>query len=352
MGRSDAFKALLLVTCAALVSCSGELATSAQPIEAPVAATPAWRDAAPLAEARQELYPEVLDGKIYVAGGINNPNTRFTDSFDAYDPSTDRWTKFASLPDARHHITLTAIDDRLYGIGGFSGGFPDWRARADMWIYDPKANSWTAGVSMPSPRAEGVAAAINGKIYWIGGRVPETPTSAHFNEHKDSKLNEMFDPATGRWSTRALAPTARNSAASAVIGGKIYVVGGRRFIKSTDGKTRMANFENLEVYDPRTDRWETKAPMPQGQGGLGAAVVDGKLHACGGEQWLPEQGVLSECWSYDPATNMWAALPPLPVARRGIGMAAVGRRPHVFGGATRPGGGFATTAHTTLDVPQ
>ncbi len=351
MRQSHAFTASFLLGTAMLAGFASEPATSAQRTEAVPVTVPTWRDAAPLSEARQELYPEVLDGKIYVAGGINNPNTRFTDSFDSYDPATDRWTKLASLPEARHHITLTAVNGRIYGIGGFSGGFPNWRAQRSMWVYQPATNRWIPGANMMSPRAEGVAAAVDGKIYWIGGRVPEVPASAHFNEHKDSNLNEVFDTATGTWSTRAPAPTARNSAAAAVIDGKIYVVGGRRFIKSSDGKTRMSNFATLEVYDPRTDRWETKAPMPQGQGGLGAAVVDGKLHACGGERWLPEQGVLSECWSYDPASDTWVSLASLPVARHGIGMAAVGRRLHVFGGATRPGGNFATTTHTILDVP-
>lgn len=315
-------------------------------------ASSGWRDAAPLAEARQELYPEVLDGKIYVAGGILNPNGRYTASFDVYDPRRDRWAPLAPLPEARHHVTLSAVDGNIHAIGGFSGGYPNWRAERTMWVYTPADDRWTPGTDMPAPRAEGVAAVVNGRIYWIGGRVPSTPSAAHFNDHQDSDRNEMFDPATRRWSSRAPAPTARNSAAAAVIGGKIYVVGGRRFIRSSDGTTRMANFADLEVYDPERDAWETRAPMPQAQGGLGAAVVDGKLHACGGERWLPEQGVMSECWTYDPATDGWQPLTPLPTARHGIGMAAVGRRLHVFGGATRPGGNFATALHQVLQLPR
>ena len=220
-----------------------------------------------------------------------------------------------------------------------------------MWVYDPRSNRWTGGVDMPAARAEGVAAVVDGRIYWIGGRVPTRPEAAHFNDHQDSSRNEMFDPATGKWSTRAPAPTARNSAAAAVIGGRIYVVGGRRFVRRDDGKTRMVNFANLEVYDPKSDSWETRAPMPQAQGGLGAAALDGRLHACGGEQWLPEQRVLAECWSYDPANDRWQALPTMPTPRHGIGMVALGGRLHIFGGAIRPGGNFATPVHEVMQLP-
>lgn len=310
-----------------------------------------WRAAAPMPEARQELYPEVLDGKIYVAGGILNPNTRYSNGFDAYDPRRDRWTSLAPLPEPRHHITLSAVNGRVYAIGGFTGGFPNWRAQQTMWVYEPGRNRWTRGIDMPSPRAEGVAAVVDGKIYWIGGRVPARPGAAHFGDHQDSTLNEMFDPATRTWSPRAPAPTARNSAAAAVIGGKIYVVGGRRFEGITNGVARQANFTNLEVYDPTTDRWETRAPMPKGQGGLGAAALNGRLFVCGGEQWLPAQSVIPECWSFDPADDSWTALPAMPTPRHGIGMAALNGRLHVFGGATRPGGNFATAVHEVLQLP-
>lgn len=120
---------------------------------------------------------------------------------------------------------------------------------------------------MPAPRAEGVAAVIEGRIYWIGGRVPVTRSATHFNDHVESDRIEMFDPATRRWSARAPAPTARNSAAVGVIGGKIYVVGGRRFIRSTDGTTRMVNFTELEVYDPRRDSWRRGRRCRRSKGG-------------------------------------------------------------------------------------
>jgi N-acetylneuraminic acid mutarotase len=312
---------------------------------------PYWTKAASPGVARQELYPEVLDDKIYVVGGLLSPNTGFSAHFEAYDPAADAWRVLRPLPEARHHIVLSAANGLLYAIGGFTGGFPDWRAQASMFVYDPSSNAWTRGIDLPVARAEGVSATVDNKVYLIGGRVGESDDARHFNDHIDSVRNEVFDPVTGRWTSRADAPTPRNSAASAVISGKIYVVGGRRFSKGPDGTTRQVNVPTLEVYEPRLNRWETRAPMPQAQGGLAAAALDGKLYVFGGEQWVPEQKVFAESWVYDPRTDKWDALPPLPTPRHGLGASAVGNRIYVFGGGTRTGGNAATTVHEVLVVP-
>ncbi|AEG91534.1 ring canal Kelch protein-like protein [Ramlibacter tataouinensis TTB310] len=298
--------------------------------------------------ARQELYPEVLNGRIYVAGGLLSPNTGYSAHFEAYDPAGDRWTRLATLPQARHHIALAAAGGLLYGIGGFSGGFPNWQAQPEVFVYDPAADRWRTGVPMAQPRAEGVTAAVDGKVYVFGGRVRASRDASHFNDHADTNLAEMFDTATGRWSRLPDAPTARNSAAGAVIGGKIYVVGGRQALKQPDGSLRQVNVPTLEVFDPAIRRWETRAPMPQAQGGLAAAAQGGRLFAFGGEQWVPEQKVFSESWVYDPQADRWSAAPPLPTARHGLGAAAIGNRIHVFGGALRVGGDAATDLHEVL----
>jgi N-acetylneuraminic acid mutarotase len=302
--------------------------------------------------ARQELYPAVLDGKIYVAGGLLTPNTGYSAHFEAYDPRSDRWTRLATLPEARHHIALAASGGKLYGVGGFSGGFPNWRAQADVYVYHPATNRWTDGVPLPAPRAEGTIAAAGGKIFVIGGRIRADPQSNHFNDHVDTVRHEVFDPAAGRWRQVADAPTARNSAASAVINEKIYVVGGRQAHQQPDGSLRQVNVPDLEIYDPHTDRWATGAPMPQAQGGLAAAALDGKLYVFGGEQWVPERKVFASSWLYDPATNRWEALPDLPTPRHGLGASALGNRIHVFGGGTRVGGEAASAAHEVLVVEE
>lgn len=51
----------------------------------------------------------------------------------------------------------------------------------------------------------------------------------------------------------------------AVINGKFYVVGGR-------GSANAATA--LEAYDPQTNSWSSRAPMPTGRSGIAAAAVN------------------------------------------------------------------------------
>lgn len=311
-------------------------------------AGPRWSTGAAASVARQELYPEVLDGRIYVAGGLLTPNTGVSAHFESYDPATDRWTRLATLPEARHHIALAAAGGLIYGAGGFSGGFPNWRAQASTYVYDPRADRWRNGVPIPYPSAEGVFAAISQRLYLVGGRTRAVEGARHFNDHVDTARAVSFDPATGHWSAIADAPTARNSAAASVIGGRLYVVGGRQAARQADGSLRQVNVADLEVYDPKADRWSVLSPMPQAQGGLAAAAHGGCLYVFGGEQWVPEQKVFDSAWVYDPATDRWRALPSLPTPRHGLGAATVGNRIHVIGGGTRVGGDHASVVHEVL----
>src|SRR5215470_1290444 len=70
----------------------------------------------------------------------------------------------------------------------------------------------------------------------------------------------------GAWTMKKpLAAGPRNEVALASVNGKIYVVGG-----SIDGKAVPL----VDEYDPATDTWRSRAPMPKGLDHLGVAVLN------------------------------------------------------------------------------
>jgi N-acetylneuraminic acid mutarotase len=127
---------------------------------------------------------------------------------------------------------------------------------------------------------------------------------------------EEYDPATNKWATKAPMPTARFSLAlAAASNGKLYAVGG--FGSNLDIVAAV------EEYDPTTDRWATKAPMLTPRAGLGlAASGNGKLYAVGGVGVGGDAGRLDVVEEYDPATNRWAAKISMPTGRQLFGLAA------------------------------
>ncbi|MCK5219401.1 hypothetical protein KAR10_07765, partial [bacterium] len=117
--------------------------------------------------------------------------------------------------------------------------------------------------------------ATGGKIYAIGGT-------------GELDINEEYNPATDGWLTKEPMPTGRTLLSAAVVGGKIYSVGG---YNSGEGGYQNKN----EEYDPGNDTWITRAPMPIARQKLAVAVAGGKIYALGGQG-----GDQKENEEYDP----------------------------------------------------
>ena len=92
-----------------------------------------------------------------------------------------------------------------------------------------------------------------------------------------------------------------------------------------------AEWTTLSAYDPATDRWTTKAPMPTGRSNLGVAVVNGVLYAIGGNG--PSLVPLATVEAYDPMTNTWTSKAPMPTVRWGLEVAVVNGVIYAIGGA-------------------
>jgi len=298
-----------------------------------------WQTQSEMPTPRQEIYADVANGVVYVAGGILNDIVTTSAAFEAFNAKQNSWSKLSPLPVPRHHITPTVIAGKVYAMGGFDGPYPEWAMKSDMFIYDIDSDSWQQGKPLPEAVGEHVALAVNGKVHVIGGRVRPAYAANHFDAYVDSTVHYIYDPQKQEWTKGKAALTARNSAAAAVIDGLIYVVGGRHNVVQKDGTQLQQNLSNLEVYNPINDEWKTLAPLPESLGGNAAASVKGKLHVFGGEQWAPEKKVFPSAWIYDPVKDEWQKTVDMITARHGLAAAAVGDVIYTIGGCTVVGGG-------------
>ncbi|MCH7570485.1 MAG: galactose oxidase [Deltaproteobacteria bacterium] len=177
--------------------------------------------------------------------------------------------------------------------------------------------------STPALIALGVAV-IGNKIYAAGGVD---------RSRRNTGANEVYDPLKDRWTKRASMPTPRDHLAVGVVGGKLYVIGGR-----IDGSYRK-NLAVTEEYDPASNRWRSRASMPTARSGIAAAALGGRIFVFGGES---VSGTFNQTESYDPATGRWETLTPMPTPRHGLGAAVLGGNIYVISGGPRPGGSFSS----------
>jgi N-acetylneuraminic acid mutarotase len=129
---------------------------------------------------------------------------------------------------------------------------------------------------------------------------------------------QMYDPATNIWVTKQPIPNAVCEIVVGTVNGKIYVIGGY------DGNAT----NRVQEYDPQANTWTQKATMPTSRSVLSGSVINGKIYVtCG---W---SGSYKQTEVYDPATDTWASKTDAPYGILQINSgAAVGTDMFIIGG--------------------
>jgi peroxiredoxin/N-acetylneuraminic acid mutarotase len=311
--------------------------------------TSPWKKAAPFPEPDEELYGVACNGKMYVIGGWGDGKARGANY--EYDPATDKWTKKKSMPRPVHHAALASTNGKIYVSGGFippentqipTGGA--WQPIEDMWEYDPAADSWKALAPMPTKRGAAVAAEAGGKIYVIGGATTvegsKDPFFTFMGPARVLSTNEVYDPATNKWESRTPMAEPRNHAFAGAVNGKIYVIGGRTghgFIMTA------TNTNVVEAYDPVGDMWSGPLErMPTARSGGGWGTDGRRIYVAGGEVTTAQLvGAFRGVEAYDPATNSWMTLPSMPMPRHGVAGAVINNELHLVSGMVQSAGSMA-----------
>ncbi len=175
-------------------------------------------------------------------------------------------------------------------------------------------NTWTPKAPMQQARAGLGVAAVNGKIYAIGGTTASGQYPPDISSGGLVGTNEEYDPATGTWTTKASMPTSRDYFATAAYQNKIYCIGGAIGFTAVEGKPGFYSYVTSgvnEVYDTVTNTWETKTPMPFNGMKLRANVVNDKIYVM--------QGFYVHV--YDPASDSWtnrSSMPATPLQGSGF----------------------------------
>ncbi|MGH2659736.1 MAG: Kelch repeat-containing protein, partial [Actinomycetota bacterium] len=284
-----------------------------------------WSTKQPLPVQLLDAGGTALDGKSYVVGGKTSSGPQST--MHIYDPASDTWATGPDLPGpAVENPAVVAWDGKLYAFGGSTAPFSG--AVSSAAVYDPAQNAWTSLTPMPTARSGAAAQAIGGLIYVAGGMGADGASLNTF---------EVYDPQTDSWITAAPMTTRRDNPGSAVLNGMLYIFGGRT--RNADGSTVDAALTSVEMYNPTTNTWSARAPMPSGRRTMVVGTIGGRAQVMGGE--VPGgAGVSSANEEYDPVTDTWTVLTPMKTPRHGAVAGTIAGIVYVVGGGSTGGGSF------------
>jgi fibronectin type 3 domain-containing protein/N-acetylneuraminic acid mutarotase/outer membrane biosynthesis protein TonB len=222
----------------------------------------------------------VTVGNYYMGAIVDKDNT-VSESNETNNTGVDTALITVVLTNVWYAITPLNNGRYDFGIEAYNGKiYVFGAAGTSLEVYDPATATWTALANLPTSQSSGDSAIVGDKIYFIGGG--SSPYT----------LVQIYDISTNTWSTGPsipLSPTygARWETVEA-IGTKIYVIGGQ------------FNGNLLKILDTQTSTWSTGATLPTTIQNPNSTVFNGEIYVWG--------NAASAVYKYNPTSNLWTTL--------------------------------------------
>ncbi|GEM_PF-2372025 len=180
--------------------------------------TDRWRPFAPCPNSRIPVTAAVVDGKIHLMSGIHDIVFNLSAKIDVYDPAIDTWHEKKPMPDPRI-ASPVVVDGKIYLFGGIQPVKNEHRALYvdAVDVYDPKTETW----EKRTPGSTGPAVLSKGYVFVVGGCVGEIP-----NKERAIKEVYAYNLRTDKWQPSTDLPRPTLGAAVVVLNDRLHVIGG------------------------------------------------------------------------------------------------------------------------------
>jgi hypothetical protein len=207
------------------------------------------------------------------------------------------WEATARLPGSNHDLAGDVIGSKFYMAGGQTAtwGFPVVAHVFDgLYEFEEPRRVWRTAAKLRHPRFYNGTAALDGKIWVIGGSMRDASGKAY-----PLATVEIFDPRTGEVQSGPGLPYAIEMPLAVHMGQRIYVAGNEKLISIGTGE----------------QSWTTEPDMPPAAGlkALAGTAANGRVYVTIAKVGLAEFDPVKRAWSvvssrYQPRSPQVAAL--------------------------------------------
>ncbi|MEX5482000.1 Kelch repeat-containing protein [Bacillus velezensis] len=274
-----------------------------------------WVPKANLPESRTSAMTASVNGKIYVFGGTHNGVS--TSTTYVYDPESNVWSNKKNMLIAVSSGSAVSVGEKIYIIGGTNAKSGNTKVvyLKTVLVYNTQNDTWEKEADIPSERPSFTSVAAVGKhIYVMGG------------SYESLSKNFCYDTESKIWSQKRDLPVPIGGATAQTFNGKIYIIGGANSILMPPKTT----YDSIYEYDPETDIWLEKNKLLTGVQYTTSALLDGKIYILGGGSSSKE--VTSKVQVYNPKDNSVTELKGFTNKRMAASAASIGSKLYIIGG--------------------
>ena len=228
-----------------------------------------------------------------------------------------QWTSKTVLPVTLSDYQAVSHKTHVYVIGGQKGCVSSDTCAGTVvntvYQYDTKLDKYTTKAAITDNGVAAIryryaSAVVGDKIYIIGGLTADTATGM-------LKTTLIYDISANSWSTGPEMAAGRADTCAAVVGSKIYVVAGYQSIDPINV------LDTVEVLDTAaaSPAWTTAPSLPAKRGDITCASSGGKVYAIGGYYdptgtWKP--GAFHDTmFEFTPGAAAWVEKAKMPSSR-------------------------------------
>ena len=246
---------------------------------------------------------------VVVIGGVPQDGTYLTQTVEMYDPQRGKWLPLPDFPQLVSWFSATVLHNSIYVTGGILNS----HIVANTWRFDAVKRVWQEAQPMLKPRAHHSSAVLGDRLYVVGGLRFE------LNKMLNIETIECYNSSTNTWTAAGRTMFPRKQAQLVVYDATIVEVGGLQL-----GESEVDTMMSYHIVDDMIKPTGEQFVLPRAIRYAQAVVINSVFYIL----WEDTK----EFIALDAKKRLFHRLPSPKYSRRHSGTEVVQGKIYVVGG--------------------